>query len=103
MGNLLALTAGQAIGAIKVSANPASYTNAAKFWQASGKMGITHGYTINAQGMDLVPCELGYFRPHTGRFSSPSVGKGLNLHNNLHQLTWTTYMDTHLKKLEKNL
>lgn len=28
-----------------------------------------------------VTCELGYFRAHTGRYSSPSVGKGLNLHN----------------------
>jgi hypothetical protein len=28
-----------------------------------------------------IDVELGYFRAHTGRFSSPSVGKGLNLHN----------------------
>ncbi len=28
-----------------------------------------------------VDAELGYFRAHTGRYSSPSVGKGLNLHN----------------------
>lgn len=28
-----------------------------------------------------VDAELGYFRAHTGRFSSPSVGKGLGLHN----------------------
>ncbi len=28
-----------------------------------------------------VHCELGYARAHTFRYSSPSVGKGLNLHN----------------------
>lgn len=28
-----------------------------------------------------VDVELGYMRAHTGRFSSPSTGKGLNLHN----------------------
>jgi hypothetical protein len=32
-------------------------------------------------GATEVTCELGYFRAHTGRYSSPSVGKGLNLHN----------------------
>jgi hypothetical protein len=31
--------------------------------------------------IDAVDVELGYFRAHTGRFSSPSSGKGLNLHN----------------------
>lgn len=33
------------------------------------------------QGRSTVDCELGYFRAHTGRYSSPAVGKGLNLHN----------------------
>jgi hypothetical protein len=28
-----------------------------------------------------VDAELGFFRAHTGRFSSPSTGRGLNLHN----------------------
>lgn len=32
-------------------------------------------------GVNQVDVELGYMRAHTGRFSSPSVGKGLNLHN----------------------
>ena len=32
-------------------------------------------------GVDEVDVELGYMRAHTGRFSSPSQGKGLNLHN----------------------
>ncbi len=32
-------------------------------------------------GTPEVDVELGYFRAHTGRFSSPAVGKGLNLHN----------------------
>jgi hypothetical protein len=31
--------------------------------------------------VETVDAELGYYRAHTGRFSSPSVGKGLNLHN----------------------
>jgi hypothetical protein len=31
--------------------------------------------------VEEVDVELGYMRAHTGRFSSPSVGKGLNLHN----------------------
>ena len=30
---------------------------------------------------EIADVELGYFRAHTGRFSSPSSGKGLNLHN----------------------
>lgn len=33
------------------------------------------------EGVPVVDAELGYMRAHTGRFSSPSVGKGLNLHN----------------------
>ena len=33
------------------------------------------------EGRSVVDAELGYFRAHTGRYSSPSVGKGLNLHN----------------------
>lgn len=33
------------------------------------------------KGIDRVDVELGYMRAHTGRFSSPSVGKGFNLHN----------------------
>lgn len=32
-------------------------------------------------GVTEVDVELGFARAHTGRFSSPSVGKGLNLHN----------------------
>lgn len=32
-------------------------------------------------GIAQIDAELGYFRAHTGRFSSPSVGRGLNLHN----------------------
>jgi hypothetical protein len=32
-------------------------------------------------GVSSVYCELGYARAHTFRYSSPSVGKGLNLHN----------------------
>lgn len=32
-------------------------------------------------GRLIVDAELGYFRAHTGRYSSPSTGKGLNLHN----------------------
>ena len=32
-------------------------------------------------GVDEVDVELGYCRAHTGRFSSPSTGRGLNLHN----------------------
>lgn len=32
-------------------------------------------------GRSIVDVELGYFRAHTGRYSSPSTGKGLNLHN----------------------
>jgi hypothetical protein len=32
-------------------------------------------------GVEEVDLELGYFRAHTGRFSSPSTGRGLNLHN----------------------
>jgi len=32
-------------------------------------------------GVTEVDVELGAWRAHTGRFSSPSVGKGLNLHN----------------------
>lgn len=32
-------------------------------------------------GVDIVDLELGAWRAHTGRFSSPSVGKGLNIHN----------------------
>lgn len=32
-------------------------------------------------GVDEVDVELGYMRAHTGRFSSPSSGKGFNLHN----------------------
>ena len=31
--------------------------------------------------VDVVDVELGYMRAHTGRFSSPSTGRGLNLHN----------------------
>lgn len=33
------------------------------------------------RGVPIVDMELGYCRAHTGRFSSPSVGKGLNIHN----------------------
>jgi len=33
------------------------------------------------KGVPEVDCELGYARAHTLRFSSPSVGRGLNLHN----------------------
>lgn len=32
-------------------------------------------------GVREVDMELGYHRAHTGRYSSPSVGRGLNLHN----------------------
>lgn len=32
-------------------------------------------------GLDVVDVELGYFRAHTGRYSSPNPGKGVNLHN----------------------
>ena len=32
-------------------------------------------------GITRTDVELGYMRAHTGRFSSPSVGRGLNLHN----------------------
>jgi len=32
-------------------------------------------------GVEEVDVELGYFRAGTGRFSSPSTGKGVNLHN----------------------
>lgn len=31
--------------------------------------------------VDVVDVELGFMRAHTGRFSSPSTGRGLNLHN----------------------
>lgn len=33
------------------------------------------------QGVNQVGMELGWYRAHTGRFSSPSSGRGLNLHN----------------------
>jgi hypothetical protein len=33
------------------------------------------------RGLKDVYCELGYARAHTFRFSSPSIAKGLNLHN----------------------
>lgn len=33
------------------------------------------------RGIDEVDVELGYMRAITGRFSSPSIGKGLNIHN----------------------
>lgn len=43
---------------------------------------ISHGRrSKNLQNVPEVDVELGYFRAHTGRFSSPSQGKGLNLHN----------------------
>jgi len=32
-------------------------------------------------GVNQVDVELGYFRATTGRFASPAVGKGLNIHN----------------------
>jgi hypothetical protein len=32
-------------------------------------------------GKNVIDMELGWCRAHTGRFSSPSTGKGLNLHN----------------------
>lgn len=37
--------------------------------------------SIIFRGLNEVDVELGYMRAHTGRFSSPSTGKGLNLHN----------------------
>lgn len=37
--------------------------------------------SIIFKDISTVDVELGYMRAHTGRFSSPSVGKGLNLHN----------------------
>lgn len=43
---------------------------------------ISHGRRSKIfRGVPEVDVELGYFRAHTGRFSSPSSGKGLNLHN----------------------
>ena len=34
----------------------------------------------NLQNVPEIDVELGYFRAHTGRFSSPAQGKGLNIH-----------------------
>lgn len=43
---------------------------------------LTHRRRVAAfAGASRVYCELGYARAHTFRYSSPSVGKGLNLHN----------------------
>ncbi len=39
-------------------------------------------------GVSEVDVELGFARAHTGRFSSPSVGKGLNLHNCVSGSSW---------------
>lgn len=38
------------------------------------KVGVFHG-------LPRIDMELGFYRAHTGRFSSPGTGKGLNLHN----------------------
>jgi hypothetical protein len=47
----------------------------------AGKM-VSHKRRAETfRGLTEVFVELGYFRAHTGRFSSPSSGKGLNLHN----------------------
>lgn len=43
---------------------------------------LSHGRRLKVfNDVAQVDVELGYFRAHTGRFSSPSVGRGLNLHN----------------------
>lgn len=47
----------------------------------AGKMKSHQRRVAVFRGIPYVDCELGYMRAHTGRFSSPSVGKGLNLHN----------------------
>jgi hypothetical protein len=50
---------------------------------------ISHGRrSKNLQNVPEVDVELGYFRAHTGRFSSPSQGKGLNLHNCVSGSSW---------------
>lgn len=46
-----------------------------------GKMLSHKRRAVIFRGIDRVDVELGYMRAHTGRFSSPSVGKGFNLHN----------------------
>lgn len=49
---------------------------------AAANKAMSHRRRVNTfAGVQEVTCELGYFRAHTGRYSSPSVGKGLNLHN----------------------
>jgi len=64
----------------KLSAAP----QAAALLKATGEAnkGLSHRRRVGVfAGVDKVHCELGYARAHTFRYSSPSVGKGLNLHN----------------------
>lgn len=68
------------ISPLKLARNPTVHALLEQTSRA-GKMLSHRRRAAVFRGVSVVDCELGYMRAHTGRFSSPSVGKGLNLHN----------------------
>jgi len=66
----------------KLRENPAA-TSALKAVERTSKT-LSHKRSVGKFiGASVIDVELGYFRAHTGRFSSPQVGgsKGINIHN----------------------
>lgn len=68
------------ISPVQLARNPLVYALLQQTTRAGKMMSHKRRAKIFA-GVTEVDVELGAWRAHTGRFSSPSVGKGLNLHN----------------------
>ncbi|MFA6132421.1 MAG: DNA polymerase [Phycisphaerae bacterium] len=68
------------ISPLQLARNPKVYELLTQTTRAGKMMSHKRRAKVFA-GVDEVDTELGYARAHTGRFSSPSTGKGLNLHN----------------------
>ncbi len=80
MGGGFNSTSLKKISPLKLAANPKVAALLAQTSRVSKMLSHKRRSSV-FRDVDEVDVELGVFRAHTFRFSSPSVGKGLNLHN----------------------